>query len=186
MPISANEVALAPFGNVLVAPVGTPLPTNASSAMNQAFRSVGYINEDGVSITPQVDLTDIKMWQSVLPVKTAIESVSLEVKFVMGQVNTVTWGLYFFNNTFTNNAGQAAMTMSSNPATQERSLIVEWDDEFQNTQRLVVPRAVLADREALNLVRNQAQTTGITLRVLDNSGNFAFLYSENTNLLPGT
>lgn len=186
MPIDAGEVQLAPYGNVYTAPIGTALPTNATGALNAAFKSLGYIDEDGVQITPEVDLTDIMMWQSALPVKTTLDTVSLEIQMNLGQVNAYTWGLYFFNQDFEENAGQASLTMPSNPGSQEKSLIVEWEDELARQSRLVIPRAVLADRETLALVRNEATLAGVTFRVLDDSGNFAFLYSENTDLIPSS
>lgn len=187
MAIDATEVVLAPFGNIYVAPVGTTLPTDSTTALNAAFVSLGYIDEDGVQITPEVDLTDIMMWQSALPVKTTLDTISLEIQFNMGQANYTTWGLYFFNGSFTEpTPGNAALTMDSTPGTQEKALVVEWEDDDGDDYRLVLPRAILADRETLSLVRNEAMLTGVTFRVLDNSGNFAYLYSTNDDLVPAT
>lgn len=186
MPIDQTEVRLAPFGNVHVAPIGTVLPTNATMALNAAFKSLGYIDEDGVSLTPGVELTDIMMWQSAVPVKTTLDTATFEIQFNMGQVNTVTWGLYFFNGSFTNNFGQGKLVIPSNPGSQEKALIVEWDDDLGDSVRLVLPTSVLADREALQLVRNGAQLTGVTFRALDTSGTFAYVYSDNPDLVPSS
>ena len=184
MPIDSTEVRLAPSGNVKVAPVGTPLPTNATMATNAAFKSLGYIDEDGVSLTPGVELTDIMMWQSAVPVKTTLDTISFEVQFNMGQVNQDTWSLYFFVASWTNNFGQAKLIVPSNPGTQEKALIVEWTDDLNDDCRLVIPTAVLADRESLQLVRNNAQLTGVTFRALDSSGTLAYVYSDNPDLVP--
>lgn|SRR5678809_5723 len=186
MTIDSDEVRLAPFGNVYVAPVGTTLPTTATMALNASFEAVGYVSEDGVSLTPGVELTDIMMWQSAVPVKTTLDTVSFELQFSMGQVNMTTWGLYFFNGDFENNFSQAKLVISSNPGTQEVAVVVEWEDDEEDQTRLVLPRAVLTDREALQLVRNKAQLTGITLRALDNDGTLAYVYSENVDLTPST
>lgn len=182
----STEVRLAPNGAVYVAPIGTTLPTNATMALNASFKDLGYIDEDGVSITPSVELTDIKMWQSAVPVKTTLDTVTMEVQFNMGQVNLTTWGLYFFVTDFVNNFGQAKLTIPSSPGSQEKALIIQWDDDLGDTTRLVIPRAVLADREGLQLVRNNAQLTGVTFRLLDNSGVLGYVYSENPDLTPVT
>lgn len=182
----SEEVRLAPDGSVFVAPIGTTLPTTATMALNAAFDELGYIDEDGVSLTPSVDFTDIMMWQSQTPVKTTLDTLNFEIQFNMGQVNITTWELFFFNETFTNSFGQAAMEISSNSPSQERALIVQWTDDEGDQTRLVVPRAVLTDRESLQLVRNSAQITGITFRCLDSSGVLAYLYSENPDLTPST
>ena len=186
MPIDNTEVRLAPNGSVSVAPPGTPLPTTATMALNGAFKNLGYIDEDGVSITPGVELTDINMWQSAVPVKVTLNTVSFEVKFNMGQVNQDTWSLYFFVASWVNNFGQAKLIVPSSPGSQEKSLVIAWQDEFGDDTRLVIPTAVLADREALQLVRNNAQLTGVTFRALDTSGVLAYVYSENADLVPSS
>lgn len=184
--IDSSEVRLAPNGKVLVGPVGTALPTNATMAINVGFKDLGYVDEDGVSLTPGVELTDIMMWQSAVPVKTTLDTVNFEIQFKMGQINTDTWGLYFFCTTWTNNFGQAKLIVPSSPGTQEKALIIEWTDDELDVTRLVVPKGLLADREALQLVRNNAQISGVTFRCLDNNGVLAYVYSDNPDLTPGS
>lgn len=182
----STEVRLAPNGSVYVAPIGSTLPSTATMALDAAFKELGYVDEDGVSISPNVELTDISMWQSAVPVKTTLDTVTLEVGFNMGQVNLTTWGLYFFVTDFVNNFGEAKLTIPSSPGSQEKALIIEWTDDEADQTRLVFPRAVLADREGLNLVRNSAMLTGVTFRCLDSSGTLGYLYSENPDLTPST
>lgn len=186
MALDSTEVRLAPMGHVYAAPVGTVLPTNATMALNASFKELGYIDEDGVSITPGVELTDIMAWQSAIPIKTTLDSVSFEVNFNMMQINQDTWGLYFFAGSWTNNFGQAKMVVSSNPGSQEKALIIEWTDDLQDNTRIVIPTAVLADRESLQLVRNNSAMTGVTFRALDSSGTLAYVYSDNPDLVPSS
>lgn len=182
----SDEVRLAPNGSVYVAAIGTTLPTNATVALNASFKSVGYVDEDGVSLTPGIELTDIMAWQSAVPVKTTLDTASFEIQFNMLQANITTWEMYFLNATFSNNFGQGKMTIPSSPGSQEKAVIIEWIDDAGDQTRLVLPKAVLADREALQLVRNNAQILGVTFRALDASGTFAYLYSENPDLTPAT
>lgn len=46
-------------GGVLAAPIGTALPTDATTVLNAAFKKLGYVGEDGVTKT--VDATDEKI-----------------------------------------------------------------------------------------------------------------------------
>jgi hypothetical protein len=139
-----------------------------------------------VSVTPKVGLADIMAWQSTAPVKQALDTVEMTVKFNMIEVNVTTWGLYFMNETFTNNFGEGAIAVASRPPSQEVALVVEWIDDDGDQTRLVVPRASLADRDALVLNRKKEQATGITLKCLDSSGNFYYVYTENPDLIPAT
>ena len=49
-------------GAVHSAPLGTELPTDAASPLNEAFRSLGYISEDGLVNTNTPTIEKIKAW----------------------------------------------------------------------------------------------------------------------------
>lgn len=60
-------------GGVSVAPVGTTLPTDASTALNAAFKNIGYVTDDGVTNNISRENTEIKAWggDTVLNVSTS-------------------------------------------------------------------------------------------------------------------
>lgn len=49
-------------GGIYVAPAGTQLPTDATTALNAAFANLGYVSEDGVTNANGADNTDIGAW----------------------------------------------------------------------------------------------------------------------------
>lgn len=59
-----NVVAGKPLatGGILSGPLGTPLPTDASTAPNVAITGVGYISDDGVSESMNRETDKIKAW----------------------------------------------------------------------------------------------------------------------------
>ena len=59
-----NVVAGKPLatGGILSGPLGTPLPTDASTAPDAAIAGVGYISDDGVSESMNRETDKIKAW----------------------------------------------------------------------------------------------------------------------------
>ena len=49
-------------GAVYRAPLGTTLPTDATTALNSAFVDLGYVSEDGVTNSNTIESDDIKAW----------------------------------------------------------------------------------------------------------------------------
>ena len=60
----SNVVAGKPLttGGVLIAPLGTALPTNTSTALNGSFVAAGYISSDGVTETTDRSVEKITAW----------------------------------------------------------------------------------------------------------------------------
>ena len=86
-------------GAIWRAPVGTPIPSDAKTALNAAFKSLGYISDDGVKNENKLDTDDVKAWggntvASLLKEKTdkfevtLIEALNVEVlKTAFGSKN---------------------------------------------------------------------------------------------------
>ena len=64
MSTAANVSAAKPKigGAISYAPVGTTLPTDAVTELNEAFTSLGYISEDGFKNSSSITSNKVKAW----------------------------------------------------------------------------------------------------------------------------
>lgn len=62
-------------GAISIAPVGTPLPTDATSALPAAWKKMGYVSEDGLTNDTAIETENIKAWggDTVLVTRTSRE-----------------------------------------------------------------------------------------------------------------
>lgn len=179
MALNASEVRTAPSGLVYVAPLGAVEPSDPTTPMDSEYAELGYITTDGVTISPNVEQEDIMMWQSLMPVLSPITAVTLEVSFVLGQVNRDTLALFFLGEEVTDDGSVSTLNISTNPGTQERVLVVEWRDNTDDDYRLVMPRAQMTNREELQLARGSAIQLGLTFKALDDNGTAGYVLSNN-------
>lgn len=183
--IVSSQVRYAPTGAVYFAAIGSAAPTDATTALTSAWTNVGYIDEDGVSVTPSVDLGDIRAWQTASRVKRTVNSVDIDVSFKMRQINKYVVAQFFFGGTTVQGAaGISTMTLPSNFTVSSLSfaLCVDWTDDEGSANRLYFSRGVVGEREALQLVRTDAMKLGVTYSVTDANGEFGKLFSNNLDL----
>jgi hypothetical protein len=88
-----------PTGAIFRAPIGTTLPTDTDTALDEAFVCLGFCSDDGVTNSGEMDSENIKAWggQTVLVTSTStddtfqfklIEALNVEVKkFIYGDSN---------------------------------------------------------------------------------------------------
>lgn len=127
------------------APLGTPIPSDAKTALNVAFKSLGYISDDGVKNENKLDSDDVKAWggntvASLTKEKTdkfettLIEALNVEVlKTVFGSKN-VTGTL------------EDKVVIKSNAAELEDSIyVVETVLKGGYIKRIVIPVGTISD-----------------------------------------
>lgn len=169
MALDADEVVVAGGGAVYVAPVGTAGPTDILTALNISFEHLGYTSEDGVSITPGMDVADVMAWQSFYPVRRNVTGRSLEVGFTLLQWNEDSIALAFGGGTTTTATGVHTYTPPNPEDLDYRALVVEWEDGTKG-YRLHIPKALVTDVGALSLNRSDAAGLELTFSVVGTDG----------------
>lgn len=87
MTLSTSQVRVAITGELYVAPTGTALPADTTTALNAAFKGLGYFNEDGVTESYEKDTEDINAWQNATIVRTVTTSAKATFEGTLIQTN---------------------------------------------------------------------------------------------------
>jgi hypothetical protein len=129
MPNNAEEVFVASNGHIYVGPTDATAPTDATTAMSSVdsdWQDLGYVTEDGVSLTPGQTITDVFVWQEFYPLKRIPTSKTFEAAFTLAQLNSDTLSLAFGGGTTTgSDPGPYTFAPGDASTLDTRSLTIE-------------------------------------------------------------
>ena len=90
-------------GAVYRAPLGTTLPTDATTALSGAFVEMGYISDDGVVNSNAPSVTKVKAWGGqIVLVITSEKPDTFKLKFIESMNSNVLETVYGVNNVTVN------------------------------------------------------------------------------------
>lgn len=168
-------------GAIYVAPSGTTLPTDATTALGGSFTCLGYVSEDGVTNTNSPSSENIKAWggdivMNLLTEKpdnfsfTLIEALSVDVlKFVYGDANV----------TGTLSSGITVKANASVPVAHVVAIDMVMTDGA--VKRVVMPSAYVSEVGEIAYKDSEAVGYETTLLcVPDSQGNTHYEYIKRT------
>ena len=159
--VSAGKPAIG--GAIWRAVAGTTLPTDATTALDAAFKALGYCSEDGLTNSNSPETTDIKAWGGD-------KVLNLEVlKAVYGSSNvsgTLSTGITVEANADEPEEGVWAIDMVMNSKT---------------VKRVVIPHGKISEIGDISYTDSDAVGYEVTITALpDASGNTHYEYIKQT------
>jgi hypothetical protein len=167
-----------------VAPLGTPLPTDATTALNAAFISLGRISDDGVDKTESRPKTDKFDWGGSL-IASLQDSFMLTLKFKLLQlVNADVQRTVHGDSNVTVTPATATHGTRLGAAINSKLLdqgVYVIDAYYQQTSgRLVIPIARPVEVGQLKWVHKDLAAYELTVQAFaDNDNNMAYEYWDD-------
>ena len=141
----ASQVKIGSGGKVWVAPIGTVIPANETVAPAAAFKPLGFITEDGVTIRDSKTVQEKRAWQNRYPVKRWVNSRAYEVSFTLEQINWLTFPFAMGGGTLTEpTAGKFKYVPPAPDFLDSRALLIDWS-EGAVLYRLFIPEGLVTD-----------------------------------------
>lgn len=131
-------------GAVFVAPAGTTLPTDATTALNAAFKGLGYVSEDGLVNSVETDTENVNAWGGDLVL---VGQTTFMETFMVNLIETNPEALkvYYGEDNVTVNGDSITITQNS-AQLPNVSVVFEIVLTGGRIKRIVVPNAQIVDR----------------------------------------
>lgn len=167
-------------GGIWRAPIGTTLPTDAVTALNEAFKCLGYVSEDGVTNSNSPESESVKAWggDEVLTTQTEkkdtykyklIECLNLDVMKAVHGSDNVTGTL------------ADGLTVKSNAKEQEDACwVIEMILRGGILQRIVIPDGKISEIGDIVYKDDTPIAYDLTVSAMpDAAGNTAYKYFKS-------
>lgn len=182
MPTISNVSAGKPrvAGAVYRAPLGTTLPTDASSALDAAFKDMGFISEDGVVNSNSPESENIKDWggRTVLVVSTDKPD-TFKLTFIEATNANVLETVYGANNVTVDNQNNTITVRANADELSEFAYVIDMALRDGGLRRIVIPDGQLSEVGDITYKSDEAIGYETTISALpDASGNNHYEYTK--------
>ncbi len=158
-------------GAVYRAPLGSVLPTNATSELASAYKELGYISEDGLTNSNAPETDDIKAWggDTVLTVQTDKPD-TFEMKFIETLSVEVLKMIYGDDNVTEENDGSITVKATATEM-EEAVYVIDMILRKGALKRIVIPDGKISDLGDIEYKDDDAAGYDATITALpDSSG----------------
>ena len=133
-------------GAIYAAPVGTPLPTSTSEALDAAFKGLGYCSDDGLTNSTSLDVQKIKAWggDTVLVIQSSRED-TFKYKLIEVKSVEVLKHVYGKDNVTGTSIETGITVKVNNTDVPEQSVVIDIILRDNTAKRIVIPSCKVSE-----------------------------------------
>lgn len=164
-------------GAVFMAPLGTTLPTDATTALDNAFVEIGYCSEDGLVNSNSPETDSIKAWggDTVLTLLTSKEDTFNLTLLEATDVNVLK--LVYGDSNVTGTLAAGITVKANAQDLEEHVFVVDMILKNDSVKRIVIPQAKVSEVGDISYTDSDAVGYEITLFCsADSEGNTHYEY----------
>ena len=164
-------------GAIYVAPLGTTLPTDSSTALNAAFKCLGYVSEDGVTNSNSPESDNVKAWggDTVLVLQTDRPD-SFSLTLLEGLNDDVLKTIYGSSNVTVDGNGNITVKATADEMVGH-AWVFEMVMKGNRAKRTVIPNGTISELGDIVYKDDEAVGYNVTIQdVPDNSGVYHYEY----------
>lgn len=149
-------------GAVFVAPIGTTVPTDATTALDEAFVCLGYVSEDGLENENEIDMSEIKEWGGAIVYRSLTQMTDNFMLTLIESENVeVLKNVYGDKNVAESDGKIVVDVVSEDP--QEKVWIFELSLRGNKKKRIVIADGAVTSRDTISYTGEDAIGYGITV-----------------------
>lgn len=155
-------------GAVFVAPKGTPVPTDATTALSSAFKCLGYVSSDGLKNNTEMSTTDIKVWGGAIVYRSLSELNDTFALALLESENIDVLKTVYGDENVTESNGTIIVNVKAEDPI-ENVWVFELALRGNKKKRIVIPSGAITSRDEITYSDEDAIAYGITISAYPDS-----------------
>lgn len=170
-------------GAVFRAPKGTAAPTDATTALASAYVCLGYVSEDGVENSNEMDVSDIKAWGGNIVYRSLTEMTdNFGLSLIESENVDVLKAVYGSSNVTVDGSGNVTVNVVAEDP-EEAVWVIDLALRGGRAKRIVIPDGAITSRDAISYNDSDAIAYGVTISAYpDSNGKTHVEYLEHASV----
>lgn len=161
-------------GAIWRAPLGSTLPTDAATALDNAFVCLGYVSEDGVTQTTEINTEEIRAWGGDVVLAPQTSKVDRYQMTLIETLNVEVLKMVFGNTNVTGTIQTGIAITANAKELEESAYVIEMAMKGGVKRRIVIPDGKITEIGETAYKDNEAAGYQTTVTALPDT-------SENTH-----